>query len=110
MFGWTERFNVAVGVAQALDYLHGNDNIRPVIHRDVKSSNILISEDFEPKVTNHCTPKMLPFLRSATSYQLNQIIYIGVMQLSDFGLALWATDATPQTTCNDVAGTFGLVC
>jgi hypothetical protein len=53
---------------------------------------------------------MLPFLRSATSYQLNQIIYIGVMQLSDFGLALWATDATPQTTCNDVAGTFGLVC
>ncbi|KAL5204108.1 hypothetical protein ABZP36_008979 [Zizania latifolia] len=52
LFGWTERFNVALGVADALDYLHGNGNNRPVIHRDVKSSNILISEDFEPKLSD----------------------------------------------------------
>jgi serine/threonine protein kinase len=57
MFGWTERFNVAAGVAHALDYLHGNGNTRSVIHRDVKSSNILISEDFEPKVTYHPIPE-----------------------------------------------------
>ncbi|GJN28698.1 hypothetical protein PR202_gb16855 [Eleusine coracana subsp. coracana] len=52
IFGWAERFNVAVGVAHALDYLHGKDNSRPVIHRDVKSSNILISECFEPKLSD----------------------------------------------------------
>ncbi|TVU26269.1 hypothetical protein EJB05_28807 [Eragrostis curvula] len=51
-FGWAERFNVAVGVARALNYLHSNDNSRPVIHRDVKSSNILISESFEPKLSD----------------------------------------------------------
>jgi serine/threonine protein kinase len=40
---------VAVGVAGALDYLH-NCCDQPVIHKDVKSSNILLSDDFEPQV------------------------------------------------------------
>jgi serine/threonine protein kinase len=48
-FGWQERYRVAVGVAEALDYLH-NGCARSVIHRDVKSSNILLSDDFEAQV------------------------------------------------------------
>ncbi|KAJ6817243.1 receptor protein kinase TMK1 [Iris pallida] len=47
---WVERYKIALGVAEALDYLHGGGNIEPVIHRDVKSSNILLSEDFEPQL------------------------------------------------------------
>lgn len=47
-FGWSERYKVAVGVAEALDYLHLD--AQHVIHRDVKSSNILLSDDFEPQV------------------------------------------------------------
>lgn len=41
---------MAVGVAEALDYLH-NSCEQPVIHKDVKSSNILLSDDFEPQVS-----------------------------------------------------------
>lgn len=49
-FRWNERYKVAVGIAEALDYLH-NSAPQPVIHRDVKSSNILLSDDFEPQVS-----------------------------------------------------------
>ncbi|KAL4566192.1 hypothetical protein LXL04_030303 [Taraxacum kok-saghyz] len=50
-FGWSERYKVALGVAEALVYLHTNcDKI--VIHRDVKSSNILLSDDFEPQLSD----------------------------------------------------------
>ncbi|VFQ94521.1 unnamed protein product [Cuscuta campestris] len=51
LFGWQERYKVALGVAKALDHLHNTANV-PVIHRDVKSSNILLSNDFEPKLSD----------------------------------------------------------
>ncbi|KAJ7978618.1 Kinase family protein [Quillaja saponaria] len=51
ILSWEKRFNVAVGVAEALNYLH-NEFSKPVIHRDVKSSNILLSNGFEPQLSD----------------------------------------------------------
>lgn len=51
VLSWEVRFKVAVGVAEALNYLH-NECSRPIIHRDVKSSNILLSNGFEPKLSD----------------------------------------------------------
>ncbi|KAL5993091.1 hypothetical protein ACLOJK_014012 [Asimina triloba] len=48
---WSERYKVAVGVAEALDYLHSGSS-QPIIHRDVKSSNILLSDDLEPRLAD----------------------------------------------------------
>ncbi|XP_011046242.1 PREDICTED: receptor-like cytosolic serine/threonine-protein kinase RBK1 isoform X2 [Populus euphratica] len=48
---WELRFDIAVKIAEALNYLH-NECSRPVIHRDVKSSNILLSDGFEPQLSD----------------------------------------------------------
>ncbi|KAK4747343.1 hypothetical protein SAY87_026380 [Trapa incisa] len=50
-FGWGERYKVALGVADALAYLHSRVDC-PVVHRDVKSSNILLSNEFEPQLSD----------------------------------------------------------
>ncbi|KAF9676164.1 hypothetical protein SADUNF_Sadunf09G0109900 [Salix dunnii] len=48
---WELRFDIAVKIAEALHYLH-TECSRPVIHRDVKSSNILLSDGFEPQLSD----------------------------------------------------------
>ncbi|CAL5328856.1 unnamed protein product [Camellia sinensis] len=47
---WSERVKIAIGVAKALEYLHSRSP--PIIHRDVKSSNILLSENCQPHLSD----------------------------------------------------------
>ncbi|XP_008450168.2 LRR receptor-like serine/threonine-protein kinase HSL2 [Cucumis melo] len=48
---WSKRLDIAVGAAQGLAYLH-HDCVPPIIHRDVKSNNILLDEEFHPRVAD----------------------------------------------------------
>nr|GMC47791.1 probable receptor-like protein kinase At1g49730 [Ipomoea batatas]GMC54855.1 probable receptor-like protein kinase At1g49730 [Ipomoea batatas] len=48
---WTSRLNIAVDIARALDYLHSVAD-PPVIHRDVKSSNILLVDEDHAKLAD----------------------------------------------------------
>lgn len=47
---WDARTKVAMGIAEALNYLHHSP--QTVIHRDVKSSNILLDDKLEPQVVS----------------------------------------------------------
>ncbi|XAR58687.1 Non-specific serine/threonine protein kinase [Bertholletia excelsa] len=49
--GWDARLKIALGAARGLAYLHEDSNPR-VIHRDFKASNVLLEDDFTPKVSD----------------------------------------------------------
>lgn len=48
---WNARVKIALGAARGLTYLHEDSSPR-VIHRDFKSSNILLEHDFTPRVSD----------------------------------------------------------
>ncbi|URE20256.1 STYKc [Musa troglodytarum] len=48
---WSSRMKIALGAARGLAYLHEDSSPR-VIHRDFKSSNILLEHDYTPKVSD----------------------------------------------------------
>ncbi|XP_057472981.1 MDIS1-interacting receptor like kinase 1-like [Actinidia eriantha] len=55
---WVSRYNIAVGVAQGLTYLH-HDCHPPVIHRDIKSNNILLDANLEARIADFGLARMM---------------------------------------------------
>ncbi|KAG2311056.1 hypothetical protein Bca4012_025520 [Brassica carinata] len=49
VLNWERRMNIALGVANALIYLH--EELK-MVHRDLKGANVLLDEDFVPKLTD----------------------------------------------------------
>ncbi|CAL0300070.1 unnamed protein product [Lupinus luteus] len=56
---WSKRYKIALGIADGLLYLHENCH-RRIIHRDIKSENILLTENFEPQICDFGLAKWLP--------------------------------------------------
>ncbi|CAM8900559.1 unnamed protein product [Rhodiola kirilowii] len=48
---WTKRLKIATGGARGLAFLH-HGFLPHIIHRDIKASNILLDDDFEPKLAD----------------------------------------------------------
>lgn len=55
---WPTRLRIAIGAAQGLRYMH-HDCSPPIIHRDVKSSNILLDSGFNAKIADYGLAKVL---------------------------------------------------
>jgi hypothetical protein len=55
---WKQRFNIALGVAKGLAYLH-HECLEWIIHCNLKPENILLDQDLEPKITDFGLAKLL---------------------------------------------------
>ncbi|XP_047151691.1 receptor protein kinase TMK1-like [Vigna umbellata] len=56
---WKRRLNIALDVARGMEYLHSLAH-QIFIHRDLKSSNILLGDDFRAKVSDFGLVKLAP--------------------------------------------------
>ncbi|XP_010060472.2 G-type lectin S-receptor-like serine/threonine-protein kinase At4g27290 isoform X3 [Eucalyptus grandis] len=51
LLAWKSRFDIVLGIARGLLYLHQDSKLQ-VIHRDLKTSNILLDVDLNPKISD----------------------------------------------------------
>ncbi|KAF5443591.1 hypothetical protein F2P56_036136 [Juglans regia] len=56
---WNTRMRIAAGAAKGLEYLHDKANPQ-IIYRDFKSSNILLDEGYQPKLSDFGLAKLGP--------------------------------------------------
>ncbi|XP_029126681.1 cysteine-rich receptor-like protein kinase 2 [Cajanus cajan] len=56
---WKQRYDIILGIARGLAYLHEEFHVS-IIHRDIKSGNILLDDEFQPKISDFGLIRLLP--------------------------------------------------
>ncbi|KAI6699955.1 hypothetical protein NL676_014279 [Syzygium grande] len=57
LIDWGTRYDICLGIARGLAYLHEESRVR-IVHRDVKASNILLDSSLNPKISDFGLAKL----------------------------------------------------
>ncbi|GJT46736.1 L-type lectin-domain containing receptor kinase S.6 [Tanacetum coccineum] len=101
-FSFESRLNVLIGVANALVYLH-DELDRPVIHRNVKTSNILLDANLAPKLGFF---EMTSREGTLTSYLAPEYVYsrVGTVKTDVYSFGVVVLEVATGRRAVDEAG------
>ncbi|GJW60518.1 kinase-like domain, phloem protein 2-like protein, partial [Tanacetum coccineum] len=69
---WNQRIQICLDIADGLRYLHTNMEGKPrIIHRDIKSANVLLDENWNAKIADFGLSKFHPANQPASTIQTN---------------------------------------
>ncbi|KAL2503504.1 LRR receptor-like serine/threonine-protein kinase FLS2 [Abeliophyllum distichum] len=94
-----QRLNIAIDVALALEYLH-HDQEKPIVHCDLKPSNVLLDEDMTARVGDFGISKL--FGEEEDEIQTNTLATIGYMAPDENLMPIEYGSEGKVSTCSDV--------
>ncbi|KAL9992835.1 putative protein kinase RLK-Pelle-LRR-I-1 family [Helianthus debilis subsp. tardiflorus] len=72
---WVQRIKICIDIARGLDYIHTTmDNKQKIIHRDIKSANILLSKNWEAKIADFGLSRFHPINHTKSTIITNNVV------------------------------------